>query len=174
MKEIVFTPSGFEIGNTYSAQLFLDSSLVDTIPNLVNGQQTMFTVTTPGTYLLKVMNNFDSSCVDTKIVQALFPVVSKTESSVDCNNNTYTFAINLINPTTAGSNVRYGFSLFNDCSTVTSWGSSPNVILPADSTIRYVFVRNDSQVCCNLIDDSVKDPCVSCSLTVDNIAFNCN
>ena len=174
MKEIFFTPSGFAQGATYRAELLFNNSVVQTISVLVEDQQQMFTVTTPGTYVLKILSNIDSACVSSSSIQALFPVVTFTQSSVDCNNNTYTFAINLTNPSTSGSNVRYGYSNFNDCQTVGSWSSNPNVILSADSVTRYVFVRNDSQVCCNLIGSSVKEPCVSCTLTVTNIGFNCS
>lgn len=174
MKEITFTPTGFDLGVSYSARLIKDSVIQQTISNLVENQPYQFEVVVPGTYILSVVKDSDSSCVFSQTVQALFPIVTFSTSGVDCNSNTYTFQVNLSNPETAGANVQYGFSLINDCSTVSNWSSNTTLTVPADDVTRYFFVRNNSQLCCNFIGQAVNSPCVVCILNVTNISFNCN
>lgn len=174
MKKIFFTPQGFQTGHAYVAQLLLNGVIVASINNLVNNVQRYFEVVIPGNYVLKIIDTVDGNCVSSSSVQALFPVVTHVDSSVDCQNNTYTFSITLTNPSTSGSNVRYGWSTTDNCSIVNNWQSSGNLILPADSTTRYVFVKNDDSACCNKIAQSLKNPCIICSLTVTGISFNCN
>lgn len=175
MKRIYFTPDNFQVGKTYTAQLLFDGSIVATITNLVEDQEYYFEVSTPGSYVIKLTTNLgDLDCNRTRSVQALFPIVTFTESAVNCDNNTYNFNITLTNPTTAGSNVRYGYSNFNDCSTVASWSTNPILTIPADSVVRYVFVRNNVVDCCYLISPTVEDPCVICDLDITNISFSCS
>ena len=174
MKEIVFVAAGFAVGQTYRAELYLNSVLRDTINNLVNGNSYEFTVTEPGTYTVRVVSNQDGVCVDSKIVQVLYPTFTFSSSSVDCDSNTYTFNVALTNPTTAGSNIQYGWSTFNDCATVSNWTSVGTIIIPADSTTRFVFIKNDNLTCCTLVGPTVKDPCSTCDLTISNIYFTCN
>lgn len=171
MKNITFTPTGFKIGNSYTAQLLLNGEIIDTIINLVVNTQYSFTVTVPATYLLKVMDVTDNLCVFSQTVQALFPVTTHSISDVDCNNNTYSYNITITNPTTAGNNVQFGWSTINDCSAVSNWGTNNNLILSADNVVRYVFIRNSG--CCNFISSSTKNPCINCTLSVTNISFNC-
>lgn len=171
MKTITFTPTGFEIGNTYSSQLLLNNNVVDSKDNLVANTQYTYTVTIPGTYLLKVMNLTDNTCVFSEYVQALFPLITYSTSEVNCNNNEYSFIINISNPTTAGNNIQFGWSLLNDCATVSAWTNNTTLILPADDVTRYVFVKNTG--CCNLIITSSESPCITCTLNVTNISFNC-
>ena len=171
MKTITFKPSGFINGNSYKAELILNNFVVETTLNLVNNNQYEYQVNVPGTYLLKVTNITNSICVYSEYIQGLFPIVNYNESTVDCNTNTYTFDISVLNPITAGFNIQYGWSLVNNCENVNNWGTI-DLILPADDIIRYVFIRNTS--CCNFVASSVKSPCVTCTLTVTNISFNCN
>lgn len=174
MRQITFTPSGFDTGFQYNAVLIKDGIIVSTLLDLVEDTPYSFTVNIPGTYILSVNKQFDNSCVFSQIVQAFFPVVTYNTTGVDCNNNTYTFSVTLTNPETAGSNVQYGWSLINDCSLVSNWSNNANMIIPADDTTRYFFVRNNSQLCCNFIAQSVNSPCVQCNLDVTGISFVCN
>lgn len=173
MRTIKFTPGGFVPGNTYTAELVYNGNVVDSISNLVENTQRSFTVTTAGNYTLRVRSQQDGACIFTQNIQAFFPVVNYTEGDVDCNNNTYSFIINLTNASTAGSGVQYGWSLQNDCSTVTNWGSNGNFNVPADDVIRYFFVKNNIPTCCSIIVGSTKSPCITCDLTVTNISFTC-
>ncbi len=174
MKEITFTPTGFEFGQIYDAKLILGSTIVATILNLVENTPYTFEIVIPGTYILSVTKRSDSSCIFSQVVQALFPITTHTTSGVNCTNNTYTFEIVLTNPVTAGNNVQYGWSLLNDCSSVSNWSFNSVLTIPADDVMRYFFVRNSSQACCNFIDQNIESPCVVCDLEVTNISFVCN
>lgn len=174
MKEISFTPGDFEPGFIYDATLIFNGTIVQTQLNLVEGQPVTFEIVVPGTYVFSVVKRNDSSCLFSQVVQAFFPLVEFTDGTVDCNNNTYVFEITLTNPLTAGSNVQYGWSFNNDCSTVNNWTNNNILSIPADDITRYFFVKNDSQSCCNYLTQLVKSPCVVCTLTVTNISFNCN
>lgn len=174
MKEIFFTPKGFQTGASYTAELLFNNAVVDSKSNLVEFQQYSFEVYVPGTYTLRIKRVNDNFCLFTMVVQALFPLVEYNESGVDCSNNTYNISLNLTNPLTAGVNIQFGWSLLNDCSTVTNWSSSTNLILPADDIIRYVFVKNQDQTCCNFILQSSESGCLVCNLDVINVVFSCN
>lgn len=171
MKEITFTPGNFLPSNVYRASLILDGEEVDAIENLTSAPQT-FSVTIPGVYIIKITNVTTGTCTKSITVQALFPLVNYNISDVNCDNNSYTFSVTLTNPTTAGSNIQYGWSFINDCGSVAQWTSNLNLTLPADSVTRYVFVRNSG--CCYLIASTMEDPCVLCNITISNVSFNCN
>ena len=172
MKEISFTVSGFIAGKSYYAELVKDGITFQTVQNLVNGQIVEFLISVPGTYTIRVVES-GGACISTQTVQALFPTVEFNETGVDCISNTYTFEILLTNPLTAGSNVQYGFSFSNNCTSVSNWDSANSIIVPADDIERWFFVKNDSG-CCNLVGSTVKSPCALCSLQVSGITFNCN
>lgn len=172
MNPISFRPQGFLSGHTYSAHLYLNGVLVDTINNLVVNQLETFYVSIPGSYLLRVVDNTDSSCVFSQTVQALFPIFSYSETDVNCNTNQYTVIISISNPLTAGEGLQFGYSSLNDSATVNNWGTNANLILPADNVTRYVFLRNS--VCTYLVVASQKSPCSICTLTVTQITFSCS
>jgi hypothetical protein len=174
MGNISFTPKGLRQEFSYYAELLYDSQVVHTEYDLVNYQPYTFEVEIPGSYTIKVARVDNDLCVLNITVQALFPIVEFDESAVDCTNNTYSFFLTLTNPATAGINVQYGWSLLNDCATVQNWSSSTNLILPADDVVRYVFVRNQDQLCCNFVTGSVQSPCDVCNLDVINVVFTCN
>lgn len=174
MAKITYTPNNFIPGDVYSSQLLLNNVVVGTHTPLVAGQQRFFEITEPGTYTLKVFNNTDNTCIYTQVIQSLFPLFTYTISDVNCNNNTYTVTVTVTNPATSGSNIRYGWSTINDSSTVTNWSGSNSLILNADSTTRYVFIKNDVVSCQDLVTSTLKDPCVVCDLTVTGITFTCD
>lgn len=174
MKEITFIPRGFKPGHSYIAELVFNGEVVDTITSLIENSTYIFSTTVPGTYTIRIVNSLENSCLSSRIVQALYPIVEYTTTDVDCVNNTYNVIINLTNPDTAGIGVLYGWSLQNDCSTVSQWNSDSNISLPADDIPRFIFVKNQSQLCCSLITASVKSPCITCNLEIVNIVFSCN
>lgn len=174
MKEITFRPKGFDPGASYYAELLLNSNVEFVITDLVEFQLYTVIITEPGTYTLNIYKALDGVCKESRVIQALFPIVQADATTVDCLNNTYNVILTLTNPSTAGVNVQYGWSLQNMCSTVENWSSSTNLIFPADDVVRYIFVKNQSQSCCNLIGSTVNSPCVTCNLDVTNVVFTCN
>lgn len=174
MKRVYFTPTGFEVGYTYIAQLIKDGVVQSTITSLVNNVQRYFDITTPGTYTISVLRTNDNSCLDSITIQAYFPVVTSEITGVNCLNNTYTVVLTLTNPDTAGSDVQYGMTTSNNCTSVTSWQLNGNFSVPADDVVRYFFVRNSSQDCCNYVTQNVQSPCPTCTLAITNVTFDCN
>lgn len=173
MKQITFIPDGFESGFIYDARLIKDNTVIETISNLIELEDYSFEVDVPGNYVVSISKRGDDSCTVNQSVQALFPVVTHIVTSTDCVNNTYTFTITLTNPTTAGTNVQYGWSIFNDHTTVTNWTGNGTLIVPADDTFRYFFVKNATS-CAELIAQSSNSPCITCNLSVSGISFVCN
>lgn len=172
MREIFFTPTNFISGASYTAELLLNNTVVSTINSLVENTQYSFTVSSPNTYVLRVRSTVDGSCVFTQVVQALFPIVTTSVGNVDCELNVYNYTINVTNPSTAGINIQYGWSLANNCSGVSNWNNNNIISLPADDVVRYIFIRNS--VCCNLVGSTSASPCSTCDLNVINISFSCN
>lgn len=174
MRRISFTPSGFDPGEIYDAKLILNGNVQATLLNLTENVPAFFDVTVPESYIISVVKRSDGACVENRQILAYFPIVESSFTGVNCNDNTYTVTITLQNPTTAGDNVQYGWSLLNDCSTVSNWNGVSQFIIQADDTVRYFFVRNNSQGCCNFVTQNAQSPCVTCTLTITSISFNCN
>lgn len=174
MGHITFRPTGFKPGASYYAELLFDSAVVYNEYNLEEFELYEVEVEEPGTYTLKIYKVGDDNCIIERVIQALFPLISYFTSAVDCSNNTYSYIITLLNPETAGINVQYGWSLVNQCSTVTNWSTNTTLILPADDVNRYVFVRNQDVSCCTFISASAESPCEGCNLNVTNIVFTCS
>lgn len=175
MQKLRFTPSGLGVNFLYKIEVYFNPSnpiLKQTYNNAPDNIQIEYIVDTPGVYIIKAINPQDNTCFRTTNVELFFPVVTYNATDVDCNDDTYTMIITLVNPLTAGQNVQYGFSLINNKTSVSNWQSSSNVLLPADGNLRYVFVKNN--LCTELIVQSSRNACVNCALTISNIQFICN
>lgn len=171
MREIFFTPGNFEQGASYVAELSFNGEVVQTMTPIPNVQN-KFVVTIPGAYVLMVKKLGANACGVPTYVEAWFPLVSYSDTNVNCDTNTYQYIIILSNPNTAGTGIQYGWSLLNQKNSVTNWTEVGTFTVPADDISRFFFVRNDSG-CVYFISSSEKSPCATCTLTVTNVIFSC-
>jgi hypothetical protein len=170
MREIHFTPN-FSPGAPVIAELWLNGDVVQFMTPIPNVQNT-FVVNESGTYTLTVRRVNQTTCISRTVIEVLFPVVTGQATSVDCATNTYEYLLTLLNPTAAGSDIQYGWSLIQDRGSVTNWQYGTTFTLQADSLPRFFYAKN-STTCTVFVSTTTGEPCIQCNLIVTNVVFSC-